>query len=62
MYSIVPAEVPLATKVAEPCDFVVTSDGLESTVAADEDSRKSNTPLPSRSAGIPVYVVELFIE
>ena len=53
VYSIVPSEVPLATNIALPLDLVVTSVGLESIVAAEAASRKSYTPFPSRSGGVP---------
>ena len=53
VYSIVPSEVPFATNIALPLDLVVTSVGLESIVAAEAASRKSYTPLLSRSGGVP---------
>ena len=53
VYSIVPSEVPLATNIALPLDLVVTSVGLESIVAVEAASRKSYTPFPSRSGGVP---------
>ena len=53
VYLRFPSEEPLATNIALPLFLTVTSEGLDVTVAAVEDSRKSKTPLPSTSAGVP---------
>ena len=51
VYFIVPSEEPLATNIALPLLLTVTSVGLDATLANEPDSRKSNTPLPSKSSG-----------
>ena len=41
VYLSVPSEDPLAINIVEPLFLVVASDGLETIVAAEADSRKS---------------------